>query len=77
MSTMFSEPVKKVPEVISIEDIEAGLTGMQINPPPLDEDTKYSNLDVEFEQKVKTQSIMMTDDDEDLFIITEDVEPPV
>ena len=46
---MFSEPVKKVPEVISIEDIEAGLTGMQINPSTLDEDTKYSNLDVEFE----------------------------
>lgn len=50
--------------------------GLDVNKQiPEEVETKYSNLDVEFEQKVKTlKGIEVQDDDEDLFIITEDKE---
>lgn len=68
--------VEKVDVPISIEDIEKGLMGVDINPPK-DEETKYSNLDVEFEKVLKSNTKILPDDEEDFFIITEDpVEEP-
>lgn len=61
---------EKIDVPISIEDIEKGLLNVEIDP-KISVETKYSNLDVEFEKKLKTQSKLVEDDD-DFFIITED-----
>ena len=74
---MYVEPQKiEETKAISIEEIENGLMQMSVGKEiPEEVETKYSNLDVEFEQKVKAQSgLVLQDDDDDLFIITEDKE---
>jgi len=62
---------EKIDVPISIEDIEKGLMQVEIDP-KISVETKYSNLDVEFEQKLKKNQSKVVEDDDDFFIITED-----
>jgi len=52
--TLYEELKVEVKEqIISLEEIEAGIMGITLAPVQNEVETKYSNLDVEFEQKLK------------------------